>query len=158
MPNSPNSNQQSAVKSQTFVIQSTTENLKPIRSKIKPLLKKAGFSDKTLESILVALGEACTNAIRHSYGCEEGHEIRVTFEDHKAKIVLRIRDYGKKIDLSKVKTPTLPPVQSGGLGIYFMKTIMDELEYNTAHLRGNELVMAKSKERDPKVENTNQKK
>jgi len=128
-----------------LVFDSDPRALKPLREKLKPFLDQAGLSEKGREEVLVAVGEACTNAIRHSYLGEKGHKIRVTLHDQREKLVLKIRDYGRKIDLSRVKAPELPPKKAGGLGIYFMKTIMDEMEYNTRHRQGNELILTKYK-------------
>ena len=126
-------------------LESNSECLKTLRDKLRDFLTQAGLETKALESLLVAAGEAFTNAIRHSYLGQCGKKIQVTFEDAPDKVTLRFRDYGKKIDLTCVKEPTLPPVKGGGLGIYFMKTIVDEMEYNTRHSEGNELIMVKYK-------------
>lgn len=129
-----------------LLITSESRNLTRLRERLKPLLKKAGFSSEVEERILVAVGEGCTNALRHAYQEETKGKIRVTFQDEKDKVIFRIRDYGRKIDLTKVKTPQLPPQKVGGLGIYFMKTLMDKVEYNTSHALGNELILTKYKE------------
>lgn len=134
----------------TFSLKSDPKNLQPcLRGNIAPLLDGAGFDEKTRESLLVALGEAITNSIRHSYNCEPGHDIEVTFEDGPGQVTLRVRDYGQPIDLERVKSkeaPKLPPDTPGGLGIYFMKTIVDSMEYNTSHSKGNELILIKKKQ------------
>ena len=96
--------------------------------------------------MLIALGEAVTNSIRHAYMGQPDKKITVTYEEFPEKVTFRIRDFGTKIKLETIPKPVLPPVKSGGLGIYFMKTIMDELEYNTAHTEGNELILSKKKE------------
>lgn len=121
---------------------------------MRPFLKKAGFPEEVKEGILVAVCEGCTNAIRHAYQEVTRGKIQVTFQDQKEKITFRIRDYGRKIDLAKVKPPQLPPQKGGGLGIYFMKTIMDKVEYNTSHPRGNELILTKYKEKGAPHENS----
>ena len=71
--------------------------------------------------------------------------MRLTIQNFPDRVVFRIRDFGKKIDLSSIKEPELPPVKPNGLGIHFMKTIMDEFQYNTSHAEGNELIMTKFK-------------
>lgn len=137
-------------KVKTFTIQSEPKNLQPLlRGELAPLLKQAGFEEKFLESILVAAGEGITNCIRHSYQNEPNHPVEVTFEETPDQVTLKIRDYGQAIDLERVKAkenPKLPPDTPGGLGIYFMKTIMDSVEYNTAHSKGNELILIKKKQ------------
>ena len=127
-------------------IESETQNLAFVRKELRSFLEQTGFPAKTLESILVAIGEACTNSIRHAYQGEKGHKIQVSAEDLGDKVVFKIRDYGQQIDLTKLKTPELPPKKGGGLGVYFMQTIMDELKYNTHLEQGNELVLTKHKE------------
>lgn len=137
------------LKKKEFSIQSDPKNLQGLRTQISPLLDAAGFDEKTRESLLVALGEGVTNCIRHSYNCEPGKKIDIVFEEGPEQVIFRIRDYGRPIDLDRVKakeTPKLPPDTPGGLGIYFMKTIMDTMEYNTAHSHGNELILIKKKQ------------
>lgn len=137
-----------------LVIPSTSRNLIRLRNRLRPFLKKAGFPEEVKEGILVAVSEGCTNAIRHAYREAASGKIRLTFQDQKGKVVFRIRDYGRKIDLAKVKPPQLPPQKGGGLGIYFMKTIMDKVEYNMNHSRGNELILTKYKEKGVSHENS----
>ena len=134
---------------QVFEIESEPKHLGNLREHLRRFLEPTGLPAKTQEEIQVALGEACTNAIRHSYLNEPGKKIRVTSQNMEDKVLFKIRDFGKKIELDKLKTPELPPTQPGGLGIYFMKTIMDEMEYNTAHAEGNELILVKYKKGRP---------
>lgn len=135
-----------ALKRENFEIESVSDQLKPLRDKLRGLLDQAGFSEKTAESILVALCEGVTNAIRHSYLGQPGKKIIISYEESQDKVTLKIRDFGVKFDPKNVPEPVIPPVKGGGLGVYFMKTIMDELEYNTAHAEGNELILSKKKE------------
>lgn len=132
-----------------ILIDSDSSQLKKIREEFHTVLVKAGFDEKTREEMQVALGEACANCMRHAYSGEAGHEIRITIQDGPEKIVFKIRDFGKKIDLSKVEKPQLPPTKPHGLGIYFMQTIMDTLEYNTSHPEGNEVILTKYKKGAP---------
>lgn len=134
----------------TLVIGSESSHLKEIRDQVNRFLIDTGFSDKIREDVLVAIGEACANSMRHAYSSEPGHEIRVTLMDEPDKVIFKVRDYGKKIDLSKLKAPTLPPEKPHGLGVYFMQTIMDSLQYNTQHSEGNEIILTKYKEKNKK--------
>lgn len=135
------------MKKKIFLIESDPGNLGPLREELRAFLAATGLSEKLVEQILIAAGEACTNSIRHAYGGEKGRKIRLTVQNLKDKIILTVRDYGKKIVPSQLQEPKLPPEEPGGLGIYFMKTIMDDLKYNTAHARGNELTLVKFKEK-----------
>ena len=135
----------------TFVIDSDPKCLKPFRTQLSKWLKSSDISETNINNLLLALGEACANSIRHSYHNEKGHKIKVAVRNLKGKIVFKIRDYGEKINFSKIKTPELPPKKPHGLGVYFLKTVVDELKYNTSHSRGNELILIKYKDRNGKL-------
>ena len=128
-----------------FAIKNNSTALRNLRKKLKSFLARSGFSKKDQWHFVMAVGEACTNSIRHSYGKDSNGLIRVQAMEMQDRIVFKIRDYGKKINLKKVRTPKLPPRKPHGLGIYFLKTIMDKLKYNTTHQKGNELVLIKYK-------------
>ena len=134
-----------------FTLESDPSKLESLRGQLKDFLDQTGFPPPIRDKILVCVGEACTNSIRHSYQGQTGQKIEVTAEDFEDRLTLRIRDFGQKIDLAKVKTPKLPPTKPGGLGVYFMKTIMDKMEYNTGHSEGNELILTKYKEKGEKT-------
>ncbi len=141
-----------------LTIESDPASLKPLREQLKGFLAGAGFSEKCRHDILVSVGEAVTNSIRHAYGGERGHKIAVTYEEQPDRVVLRIRDWGKKIDFSRIQTqPQLPPEKPGGLGSYFMKVMMDEIRYDSSHADGNELILTKFKEKGACHENPSQK-
>ena len=141
-----------------LTIDSTSASLKSLRDQLRDSLAAAGFSEKCRHDILVSVGEAVTNAIRHAYGGEPGHKIKVTYEDLADRVVLKIRDWGAKIDFSRIQTaPELPPSKPGGLGSYFMKVMMDDIRYDTSHPDGNELILTKFKEKGPRHEDQPQK-
>lgn len=129
-------------------IESESKHLEAMREGLRTFLTDRGFTDKSLESILVAMGEACTNAMRHSYGNAPGKIIDIKAEDLGDRVTFTVCDEGETIDLSKIKKPELPPTKGGGLGLYFMETIMDEMKYNQDLSEGNELVMMKYKDKD----------
>jgi len=133
------------VTKETYVVVGGTEHLEDIKAKIRNFLSGTGLDEKTQQDVLVAVIEGCTNALRHSYKKEKPGKVKITVEDHKAKVVFKIRDWGKKINLKAIPKPVLPPEKPGGLGIYFMETLMDKVRYNTWHLRGTELILEKKK-------------
>ena len=128
-----------------ITIQSDARQLKILRKKLRSFLAKSDFPKKQKWRFVMAVGEACTNSIQHSYGKTRCGLVRIEAIESKDKIVFKIRDYGKKFKLKKIKSPKLPQRKPHGLGIYFIKTLMDELKYNNAHARGNELTLIKYK-------------
>lgn len=126
----------------SFNAKSDPKSLSSIRQKVRDFLKKSDFPQEEQDKIVVAVGEACMNSVMHA---PSSKPIEVLLEDQKDQFLIKIRDYGTKIDLAQVREPQLPPEKPRGLGIYFMLTIMDKVEYNTSHPVGNELILVKYK-------------
>ena len=88
-------------------------------------MKPIGFDENEVYSVQLAVDEACTNVIEHSYGGENIGEIEIDTNLVKNGFEIIIRDYGKKFDPSKVpginsKKP-LKEVESRGAGLFLMK-------------------------------------
>jgi len=107
------------------------------------LAELSGLSGKDSERICLAVDEACSNIIRHSYkGRTDGQIIiRCALEADKLKI--SIRDFGEKFDPDKLQPPDGATPRPGGLGIQMMKSIMDTVEYDCSHEVGTEIHLTK---------------
>jgi GAF domain-containing protein/anti-sigma regulatory factor (Ser/Thr protein kinase) len=94
------------------------EELAAVRRLLRGWLADAGADRRAIEAVLLASGEACTNAIEHAYGPGEK-----TFELEGARdgddVVLVIRDSGRW---------RAPRGQNRGRGLGLMETFMDEVE------------------------------
>lgn len=133
------------MRKKTFVIKSRPKNLKILRRQLKSFLVKTRFSAKDKWRFLVAITEACTNSIRHAYKGKSSGVIRIQVCDQKDRILFRIRDYGVKIDPRRIRNPSLPKKKPHGLGLFFLRKIMDEFYYRTDHKKGNEIFLVKHK-------------
>jgi serine/threonine-protein kinase RsbW len=95
--------------------------------------------------VQTAVDEACTNIINYAYA-GKGGMITITCELHDSDFVVTISDNGKQFDPIKVPPPDLESGLNerkiGGLGIYFMKKLMDDVSYSFDK-NGNTLVMRK---------------
>ncbi len=133
--------------SKTITIKSKTENLKTLRKFVSDFAKKAGFGEKEISDIALAVDEAATNIIKHAYKYDETRDIiaRVTFENGALEISLK--DFGAKFDPSKARLPdieeSLKLKKAGGLGIYLMKKLTDKLIYRVDSPDFNEIVLIK---------------
>lgn len=112
--------------------------------------EKSGFNDDDVFRIELACDEACTNIIQHAYGGEDMGEIRVTIERTKEKFIIILKDKGSRFNPDDVPMPNFPEdpdkfneLKIGGLGLHFMRTIMDEIRYAVNGQGDNELVMIK---------------
>jgi serine/threonine-protein kinase RsbW len=105
--------------------------------------QKAGLDEHSVTHCHVAVDEACTNIVRHAYGGEPGGIIEAEIEAEPGKCTIILEDHGKPFDPEQVAPPRLgKSLGPGGLGLYFMQTLMDEVTYTPSDT-GNRLVMVK---------------
>lgn len=88
---------------------------------------------RTLYKINLALDELVTNAILYGYEDATGHEILVGIVLEGGEMRITVRDKGKAFDPLSIATPDLQaPLQErqvGGVGIYLVRSLMENLEY-----------------------------
>jgi anti-sigma regulatory factor (Ser/Thr protein kinase) len=115
--------------------------------------RQAGFSEDSIFQIELACDEACTNIIEHTYGGEDEGEITVRWQVENRTFVVSIEDNGQRFDPGQIPPPPMPPgspaadnefeIQVGGLGVFFMRELMDEVEFSYEAGKGNVLTMEK---------------
>ena len=112
--------------------------------------EESGFGIDEIFQIELACDEACTNVIEHAYGGEEKGEILVTWQFSEGAFKITIVDEGRPFDAGEVPKPQVPAnpddldnLQIGGLGIHFMRKLMDEVHFQMDDKQGNRLVMVK---------------
>jgi len=107
-------------------------------------LSHEGWEKKATEEVLLAVDEALTNVIRHAYQGKPG-KMTVSVKVTGDRIEIVIEDLGKKFDPTQVPSPELPRHKPGGLGVHFIRTIMDQMVYDHEYLEGNRLRLIKHK-------------
>ena len=122
------------------------EYLDEIRDFVAEIARKGGFADKEVYSLQLAADEAASNIIEHAYnGIADGY-LDLACDMQGDNLVIIMRDKGSAFDPSKVKQPNLKADlserQIGGLGVYLMQKLMDEVRYETTG-KGNTLTMIK---------------
>jgi serine/threonine-protein kinase RsbW len=121
--------------------------LDEIRDFIAEVARKGGFSEKEIYSLQLAADEAASNIVEHAYAGTQGGEIRITCDTRGREIIITMHDDGTPFDPSNVKAPNLKADlserQIGGLGIYLMRKLMDEVRYESKAGAGNLLTMRK---------------
>lgn len=94
-----------------------------------------------------AVDEASTNVVKHAYQGQGGF-FQISCELQGQDIVITIRDRGRQFDPNSVPLPDvgadLENRRVGGLGIYMMKKLMDEVRYDFDLKDGNRLEMRKA--------------
>ena len=126
------------------------EFLDEIRDFVGNIARDGGFGDKDIYNIQLATDEAASNIIEHAYeGVNDGLlELSCGMQGDAIRIILV--DHGEPFDPSVVPTPDLKADLSerkiGGLGIFLMRKLMDEVHYDSRpEQNSNTLIMLKRK-------------
>lgn len=114
-----------------------------VRGMVERLACRLDFPRPEIDQLVLAVDEACTNAIRHAYNNRPNERIRLTFNADPQKLEIFVRDFGIQADPQRLKPRELSDVRPGGLGIYFIQTAMDRVEYEIPPDGGTLLKMIK---------------
>lgn len=123
------------------------DNLEIIRNFISGVATKVGFSEEDANKIELAVDEACTNVIKHAYQEDESENIDIAIKIDYQKLTVVVTDRGKSFNFNEIDIPDmkeyLAELRVGGLGIYLMKMLMDEVDYKSKPDGKNEVRMVK---------------
>lgn len=127
-------------------VNNKVETLPEIADFIKNTLEKLGADAAILYKVQLAVDEACTNIINYAYSGAAG-PMTVAVELAGNDLVITIQDKGQPFDVLEVPPPDLSADledrKIGGLGIYFVKKLMDEVSYSSDANLGNTLTFRK---------------
>lgn len=123
------------------------DNLDEIREFVGEAARQVGFSDKEIYSIQLAADEASSNIIEHAYAGVGDGKIEIDCRASENELTIVMRDHGKSFNPSSVPEPNVKADLSerkiGGLGMYLMRKLMDEVSYESSLETGNMLTMVK---------------
>ncbi|RKD22631.1 anti-sigma B factor RsbW [Ammoniphilus oxalaticus] len=119
-----------------------------VRLSLYGIATKMGFSYEDIEDMKVAVSEACNNAVIHAYDKGNSGQIDVHFEEQKDGLRITIKDFGSSFNYEKVSNEAeslhdkeLSEVTVGGLGIFMMQALMDDVQVNNE--TGTEVILIK---------------
>ena len=125
------------------------EYLGVVRMAIRQVARVAGMAEDKSELVTLAVVEALTNVIRHSYGgpCDKPIIIKLGkidgYHENKPALEITIRDFGKFVEAENMKSRDLKEVKPGGLGVHIIQSVIDEIEFSRAKDCGTLLRMVK---------------
>lgn len=130
----------------TLTIPSSLRFLHDVRQFVEKHALEAGFSQPTVNAIKIAVDEACTNIIKHSYAGDTSQEVEVELALTAGHLRVCLRDEGEPFDPSTYQEPDLARLterrRPGGLGVHLMRRCMDDVKYRT-HQDFNEVCLTK---------------
>ena len=119
------------------------------RSAVRWSTGLAEIPDEDADAIVLAVEEALTNVIRHSYGGPSDQPMILILDriecsqDKTEALEVIVQDFGNQVDPATIKGRDLDDVKPGGLGVHIIRSVMDEIEYTSQPTGGMQLRMLK---------------
>lgn len=127
-------------------LESTIDSLPVIGDFIEETLTRFHADTGIIYKVQLVVDEACTNVISYAYS-EGAGPLKIILELDGEDLIITIEDKGKPFDPTTIPPPDLnvdlEERKIGGLGIHFMRTMMDSFSYKYDHQEGNQLIMRK---------------
>ena len=134
---------------QTVQFPAKFELLDEIREFVGQIARANGFGDKDVYNIQLATDEAASNIIEHAYDGVIDGVLDLSCGMQEKALVIILVDHGLPFDPSEVPMPDLQADLAdrkiGGLGIFLMRKLMDEVHYHSNADKSNVLTMIKRK-------------
>jgi serine/threonine-protein kinase RsbW len=102
---------------------------------------RLSFSIEEIEDVKLAVAEACTAVIQHE---NHGEFIQLTCEALSDSLRVRVHDSGR-LGLRAAESPRMnfDEARIAGLGVFLIRTLMDEVSYDMHPQLGTDLLMVK---------------
>lgn len=130
----------------TLRVPALAEYVDLVRLTLYGIASKLGFLYEEIEDMKVAVSEACNNAVLHAYEHAGMMEVRFLIMD--GALSISVKDEGRSFDPApetqtspSLHGKTLDEIEAGGLGLYLMQALMDEVEVLSGV--GTEVVLTK---------------
>lgn len=105
------------------------------------LANKIGFDIEEIEDIKVAVGEACNNAVLHGK-CNDTYNINFIVNEESFQV--EVIDCGNGFAINEYKEPDLDNPRENGLGLFIMKSLMDDVEIKSSNSDGTYIKLTKN--------------
>jgi len=130
-----------------MTIESDSSKIPSISASLEEVMHTHGFSSEDILDTQLAVEEIITNIINHGYK-NAGGEIVIYCRINVNQAEVRIRDDAPRFDPLSLPEPeldgTIENRKIGGLGIFLVRQVMDEISYRYENGQ-NILVMIKKK-------------
>jgi len=120
--------------------------LSAARAMIANLAQRLGFNEIRCGQVSLAVDEALCNIINHGYEKREDGLIWLhihVLEADRQGVKIIIEDEARQVDPEEIKSRDLEDIRPGGLGVYIIREIMDEVRYEKREGKGMRLTLVK---------------
>ena len=111
------------------VFPSVTDILGQVRALVDGACRSAGCCDECTEQVVLAVNEACMNIIQHGYRYATDQTFRIAIFADESELLVQLLDNGRPAADSDLRPRELDDLRPGGLGVRFMREVMDAVAY-----------------------------
>jgi serine/threonine-protein kinase RsbW len=98
------------------------------------------------DQVISAFGEAFNNAAIHCYRGRQPGDVEIEMDVESESITIRMLDYGNSFEIDDIPEPDLDNLPESGMGIFIIKSFMDEVSYKAGAPNVLSMVKRLSKE------------
>jgi anti-anti-sigma factor len=132
---------------ETLTLPASLDSLQSFSDFALRIALQSGLGEHASWEVQLAVDEAVTNIVQYAYVDGGAASISLTCEVTDQGLLLTIHDTGKAFDPSAIPAPDLSSSiderEAGGLGMYLMRKLMDQVDYHFDPVVGNRLTMLK---------------
>lgn len=114
-------------------VQASTKHLAEVRDFVAKHAAEFGFKKQDVADIRLAVDEAYTNIIKHSYKNDDRQSVEIEMEFDNGELWISLLDTGESFDPSNYSKPDvrqkIKEKKRGGVGVFLIKQLMDEVKY-----------------------------
>lgn len=108
-------------------VPSAPEYVSIVRQAVEGIARRMEFDELQIEDLKLAVGEACTNAVRHGCSDDDFRHIAIRCMVMKDGLSVEVRN-----DIAECKRPRVPNrpdiTREGGYGLYLIRKLVDEVD------------------------------
>lgn len=117
-----------------------------MRRMVRQYVEDHGVSSDKSNEVVLAVDEACTNAIRHAYDGQKNQDVSLVLKANEEWIEIVVRDMGRTAPADAVARRAPEPLKRdeltpGGLGVQLIYEAFDDVSFLAAEPQGNLVVM-----------------
>lgn len=131
-----------------LTIPANADYIEIVRLTLYGIANRMGFSFEDIEDLKVAVSESCNNAVLHAYSEMDDAKVDIEFGIKEDALSITIKDHGTSFNYNETVKRSVPlfdqelsDVKVGGLGLYLMQALVDEVEVQTEE--GTEVILTK---------------
>lgn len=110
-----------------FSFAAVLSEIPPARRLVAEFAEDCGLQGPPLFDLLLAVGEALANAVKHGSPRRNADWVRVRVGAWDHAVAVEIKDNGQGFGASRLCAPDV--LESGGRGIPFMRALVDDLQF-----------------------------